>query len=124
MKQMPIEIVIPKSYLSILNNIYEIEKKLALHGDQLHLKRNVDRIKDILLDEKIFYEDPNGEKFNETRTDLDATITGTGTENLHVVEVIKPIIRVGDKNFSKVVQKGIVLVETRVSENGKEADNV
>ena len=59
-----------------------------------------------------------GETFNETRTDLEASITGSGTENLHVVEVIKPIVRVGDKNFSRVVQKGIVVVESK--SNGDE----
>ena len=50
-------------------------------------------------------------------TDLDATIAGTGTENLVVVEVIKPIIRAivkdGADESSKIVQKGIVIVESR-----------
>ena len=57
-----------------------------------------------------------GQSFSETRTDLEATITGEGTDNLKVVEVIKPIIRVGDKSFSRVVQKGIVIVQSDTGE--------
>ena len=63
--------------------------------------------------EKLYYEDPMGQVFSETRTDLEASITGTNTENLYVVEVIKPIIRIGDRQFSRVVQKGIVVVESK-----------
>ena len=92
---------VPNWILKVLNNICDIE-------------RNVDRIKETFEAEKIFYEDPMGELFTETRTDLEASITWVGTENLHVVEVIKPIVRIGDKNFSRVIQKGIVVVESRV----------
>jgi hypothetical protein len=63
------------------------------------------------------YEDPMGQPFNETRADLEATISGSRTEDLIVVDVIKPIIRAvlrdGPGELSKVVQKGIVIVESR-----------
>ena len=109
---------IPKWILNTLNNIYEIEKKLALHGDAGNATRNVDKIKGTFAEMGVFYEDPMGQEFKETRTDLDATISGSDTENLVVVEVIKPIIRAGEAAFSKVVQKGIVVVESR--ERGSE----
>ena len=60
----------------------------------------------------------------ETRTDLEASITGEGTENLYVVEVIKPIVRIGDKSFSRVVQKGIVIVQSKEADLNKGAENV
>ena len=53
-----------------------------------------------------------GQIFKETRTDLEVTISGTGTENLRVVEVIKPIIREGTRDLSRITQKGIVIVES------------
>jgi hypothetical protein len=109
---------IPSWLLKLMNNLCDIERKLQIHGDPGNAKRNVDRMKETLEDEKIFYEDPMGQPFSETRTDLEASITGSGTENLCVVEVIKPIVRVGDKSFSRVVQKGIVVVE---SKNASEA---
>ncbi len=115
---------VPKWALGILNNLCDIEKKLDINGDSSNIRRNVDRIKELLEDEKLFYENPLGEKFSETRTDLEATITGDGSDNLHVVEVIKPIIRYGNKSYSVVVQKGIVVVESRKNESDKETTNV
>lgn len=112
MAQMPVY-EIQKWALTVLNQLYEVERKLALHGDPGNALRNVGKLKDALTGEGLFYEDPLGQEFKETRTDLDATISGSGTENLVVVEVIKPIIRAGDAAFSKVVQKGIVVVESR-----------
>lgn len=104
---------IPKWILNTLNNIYEVEKKLALHGDAGNATRNIDKIKGMFAEMGFFYEDPMDQVFKETRTDLDATISGSDTENLVVVEVIKPIIRNGESAFSRVVQKGIVVVESR-----------
>lgn len=109
-------IEVPKWALQVLNNLSDIERKLAAGGDPLNARRNVERIKDAFADQQIFYEDPMGQDFNETRTDLEASITGVGTENLKVVEVIKPIVRCGTKDLSRVVQKGIVVVESKASE--------
>lgn len=106
---------VPKWIFQVLNNLCDIERKLSIHGDPGNAKRNVDRIKETLEAEKLYYEDPMGQVFSETRTDLEASITGTKTENLYVVEVIKPIIRIGDRQFSRVVQKGIVVVESKTA---------
>jgi hypothetical protein len=106
-----------KDLLILMNNLCDMERKLQLHGDPGNALRNIDRIKEAFQDVGIFYEDPLGQSFNETRTDLEATITGDGTDILKVVEVIKPIIRAGDPTYSKVIQKGIVIVQ---SEQGQE----
>lgn len=111
MAQMP-RVEAPKWALQLLNSVYEIEQKLILHGDQGNAKRNVDKIKDTLITEGLFYEDPLGQTFKETRTDLEASISGESTENLVVIEVIKPIIRYGKPELSQVVQKGIVVVQS------------
>jgi len=124
-------IQIPKSILIVLNQLYELEQKLKKYGDPANLSRNVNKMKDTFAEEGfpvldigsgqrsigLAYEDPMGQSVNETRTDLEATISGSDTENLVVVEVIKPIIRtiyrdsVGE--FSNIVQKGIVIVESQ-----------
>jgi hypothetical protein len=108
----PGSVEISKFVLQVLNNLCDIERKLSIHGDPGNAKRNVERIKETFEYERVFYEDPMGQSFSETRTDLEATITGEGSDNLKVVEVIKPIIRFGDRNFSRVVQKGIVIVQS------------
>ncbi len=102
-----------KWIFQVLNNLYDIEKKLLIHGDPGNAKRNVERIKEAFESQKLSYEDPMGQLFSETRTDMEASITGAGTDNLRVVEVIKPIVRSGNKEFSRVVQKGIVVVESK-----------
>src|SRR5690242_12408318 len=104
-------IEVDKWLLRTLNNLYDIERKLAAHGDPGNARRNVEQIKESFVDAlKLFYEDPTGKPFTETRADLEASITGSGTEDLTVVEVIKPIVRHGNQAYSRVVQKGVVIV--------------
>lgn len=112
MAQMPV-IEVPKFALTLLNNLYEIERKLAVHGDAGNASRNVEKMKDAFAGEGLFYEDPMGQPYKETRTDLDASISGSSTENLQVVEVIKPIVRAGQQEYSRVVQRGIVIVQSK-----------
>ena len=122
---------IPKSILTVLNQLYELEQKLKKQEDSDDISRNVGKMKDAFAEEGLpvlyagggqlrvclTYEDPMGQPFKETRTDLEATTAGSCTENLVVVEVFKPIIRAifrdGTGEFSKIVQKGIVTVESR-----------
>jgi hypothetical protein len=103
----------PKYVFTILNNVYEIQRKAQLSEDTHSILRNTGRITETFSDLGYFFEDPMGQEFKDTRTDLEATISGTQTENLYVVEVIKPIIRVGNQSLSKVIQKGIVVVESK-----------
>lgn len=104
-----------KVYLDILNQLFEIEKKLNKIEEQNSITRNLNRIKELF--ETVFkigfvVHNPMGEPYNETRIDLDANIAGEGVENLVVVEVIKPIIRLKQSGFNQLVQKGIVIVES------------
>ena len=128
---MEMQIQIPKAVLTALTQVYEMEQKLKRHGDPGNISRHLSKVKDAFAEEGLplwdaaggrmrlglVCEDPMGQPFNETRTDLEATISGTGTEHLVVVEVIKPIVRAivrdGGGEFSRVIQKGIVVVESR-----------
>jgi hypothetical protein len=112
----PPQLSIPKFVLQTLNHLYDAERKLTLHGDPGGVLRNIERIKDAFAEEKLFYENPVGQPFNETRADLEASIAGEGTDNLHVTEVIKPVIRYGDPAYSRVIQKGIVVVRSQAIE--------
>ena len=107
---------IPKGILTIINQLYEIEKKLAKVPDTAGLARHMIKMKDALEELGFFYEDPMGQRYMETRTDLEATIAGTGTTELVVVEVHKPIVRQGKKALSIVIQKGIVVIESQIKE--------
>jgi hypothetical protein len=110
---------VPRWALQMLNNLYEIERKLTEHGDPGNVGRNVEKMKDAFRNQGLFYEDPLGQPFRETRTDLEVNIAGQGTENLVVAEVIKPIIRARQAEFSRVVQKGIVVVQSKDEEDAQ-----
>jgi hypothetical protein len=121
MKYAPgLHVSIPKYILVFANNLFEIEKKLAASGDTGNVSRNILKMKEALEENGVTYENPIGQSFNETRTDLDASISGPGTEDLYVVDVMKPIIRVTGSGLSSVVQKGIVVVESRTGGNSNE----
>ena len=76
---------IPKCLLVALNQLYEIERKLRKSGDTANIDRNVGKMKAAFEELGLGYEDPMNQPFKETRTDLDATIAGAGTEDLFVV---------------------------------------
>ena len=128
---MEVQLQIPKAVLMVLNQVYEIEQKLKKHGDPGNIGRHLGKMKDAFAEERLpmwdtgggrmklalVCEDPMGQNFNETRIDLEATIAGSGTDHLVVVEVIKPIVRAvvrdGSGEYSRVIQKGIVIVESQ-----------
>ena len=105
-----------------MNNVYDIERKM-LGGDASNIGRNVSRIKEAFEGAGLFYEDPIGQPFTETRTDLEVSISGTRGDDLVVVDVIKPIIRCGERAYSRVVQKGVVVVRSRVEEEAIDASH-
>lgn len=111
--KLPATVTVPKLVLTLLNNVYEIEKKAKNKNDPINILRNIEKIKDSLAEEGFILEDPYGQTFKETRNDLEVSISGNKTTNLMVVEVLKPIIRCEIEGFSKVVQKGIVIVASQ-----------
>jgi hypothetical protein len=110
---------IPKQYIEILDQVFEIEKKLESISEPNSVGRNINRIKEMFEylteDSGLFYQNPLGEHFNETRTDLEASIAGNSTDNLMVTEVIKPIIRFRtNSGATTIVRKGVVVVESKI----------
>lgn len=114
---------VPSELLFILNQLFEIEKKAKKLQEPNSIQRNIDKLKEHF--EKNIYDDgagliyynPLGEPYNITRTDCDASIAGTSTENLIITEVIKPIIRIKKNNKTSIVQRAVVIVETKKMEN-------
>jgi hypothetical protein len=112
-------ISIPKKFIEILDQVFEIEKKLDGISEPNSIGRNVNRLKecfeDLMSDGGLIYHNPLGEKYNETRTDLDASIAGNSADNLVVTEVIKPIIRLRtNTGVTTIVRKGVVVVESKI----------
>lgn len=96
--------------LTIANAQFNLEKKLAQSVGDGMANRQVARIKNALESLGLHIQDPQGEVYNETRTDLEASIDGPSTENLRVVSVIKPIIFFKEEQKLLLVQRGVVIV--------------
>jgi hypothetical protein len=108
-----------KVLLDLLNQVFEIEKKLERIEESNSISRNVNKLKELFETELypqsggFTYYNPIGEEYSETRTDCDASIAGESTENLVIIEVIKPIIRLKQGGFNQIVQKAVVVVQSQ-----------
>jgi len=111
------ELKVPNEILFILNQVFEMEQKISKIKESHTLHRNVEKLKNFFADGLIpngvglVYHNPLGEKYDDTRTDCEASISGASTQNLKIIEVIKPIIRIKKGNVSQIVQKAVVVVE-------------
>ena len=103
-------------HIFILNQVFDMEKKVAKLPDARSLTRNLNRIKQSFSEIGLNYHDPTGEAYNETRTDCEATISGESVENLYIEEVIKPIIRLQQDGFHTIIQRGVVIVRAKNNE--------
>ena len=99
-----------KQIINIINQVFEIEKKLAANGTPA-IQRNVDRIKAELGEMGYDYHNPIHEKWDETRTDCEANVTGILKNKMTIAEVIKPVVHHKDDSGKKIIQKAIVVVE-------------
>lgn len=99
-----------KPIINIINQVFEIEKKVGTQASS-GIGRNVDRIRAELEALGFEYHNPLNEAFDETRTDVEASVTGQLRKKMVITEVIKPIVRQIENGSRKVVQKGIVVVE-------------
>jgi hypothetical protein len=120
-----VAVKVPQSYLDFMNQIFEIEKKAANLKEENSIQRNLNKMKGILEEEffkgsstiGLTYHNPLGESYSDTRTDCEATISGTGVENLEIIEVIKPIIfyayHENEKVIKVIVQPAVVIVQSK-----------
>lgn len=104
---------VPKEWLLVVNQIFEMENKVSKLTENNSLQRNLDKIKNMFEEMGLTFDNPLGEKFDEMRTDCEASITGSRTENLEIVEVLKPIVRLSQNGISAIAQKGVVIVKER-----------
>ncbi|WP_035671306.1 hypothetical protein [Flavobacterium sp. 83] len=117
-----VTVKVPQAYLDLMNQIFEIEKKTLNLKEENSIQRNINKING-LLEDGIFNDvglssyNPLGENYSDTRTDCEATISGTSIENLEIVEVIKPIIFYTYKengNVMKIIaQPAVVIVQSK-----------
>jgi len=101
------------NHIALVNQIFEIERKISKLDNAGTLARNIDKIRSLLSEAGITYHDPTGEIYNDTRTDCEAQVLSEGIGQKVIVETIKPIVRVSIEGFTRIIQKAIVLVEDK-----------
>lgn len=115
--------------LSVLNQVFEIEKKLAaLPAGSTSIPRNINRLKSLFEQDvpaasahgkaatlSLTYHNPLGEKYDETRTDCEAAgIAGSSAEGLVITEVIKPIVWLSAPGQPKtIIQRAVIVAEAK-----------
>lgn len=99
-----------KQIVNIINQVFEIEKKLGTNSAG-NIQRNIDRIKAELSEMGYDYHNPVHERWDETRTDCEASIAGALKTKMMITEVIKPVVRHQEDGGKKIIQKAIVVVE-------------
>jgi len=111
------QIKLPKLYIDVLDQIFEIEKKVERLAETNSIVRNITRLKEMFeqleADGGLTYHNPIGEPYKESRTDLEASIAGNSADNLVIMEVIKPIIRYRKGGVTLIVRKGVVVAESK-----------
>lgn len=95
-----------KQILEIINQLTVLEQKI---GSNDEFERNFNRIKQAFDEIGYSYSIPIGETYNETRTDLEASIVGESMTKLVITKVIKPIV-IKD---NQIAQRGVVIVESK-----------
>lgn len=99
-----------KPLINIINQLFDIEKKLA-SGNAANLQRNLERMKAELAEMGYAYHNPLHEKWDETRTDCEAGISGAVKSKMRITEVLKPIVHHTENGGKRLVQKAVVVVE-------------
>ena len=113
-----------KPYFELLDQLFEIERKLENIEESNSISRNLNKMKDI-FETNLFssstsseigftYHNPIGESYNETRLDLEASIADSSDENLVNKELNKTIIRYNSGGSTLIASKGVVVVESKI----------
>lgn len=112
---------IPKHIFFTINQLFEMENKLTKITEPNSIQRNIERMKNFFETDALangqglVYHSPLGERYDETRTDCEATISGNSHEKLEIIEVLKPIIYLKYGNTQTIIQKAVVIVQTKNS---------
>ena len=102
---------------NIINQIHGLEAKLMTSDENQILSRRFQRIKKSFEELNLFVYNPMGEDYSETRLDCEASISGESSENLKIIEVIKPVIYFKIEDNNELIQRAVVIAEGAGDEN-------
>ncbi|MDR2466233.1 MAG: hypothetical protein LBD35_02470 [Prevotellaceae bacterium] len=111
------------NYIQILSQIAEMRQKITLLNLLPEFERSFNRVFALFENEGLVCSYPLGERYGETRTDCEASVSGETGENMVITRVLRPIVheRSGSELF--LVQRGVVIVENANSQSAEEHEN-
>lgn len=98
---------------NIINQIHGLEEKTTNLEGVSGLDRRYKRLKSSFEEMNLFIHNPINEKYDETRLDCEAAIVGDSTDNLVIKEVLKPIIYQKTADGNQIIQRAVVIVESK-----------
>jgi len=98
--------------IRVLNQVFEIEKKTRKsEGSGPNIQRNIARIQEAFEELGLRIYNPEGESYNELRTDCEASIAGDAGKDLFITDVLKPAILQIKDNHPTLIQKAVVIAD-------------
>lgn len=99
-------------FLTLINQLFDLQRKVERMEAARSLHRNVKRMSEALTEMGFTWHDPTGEPYDETRTDCEASIAGNSSHNLRIVETLKPIVRLTHAGHPQLIQRAVVVVQS------------
>jgi hypothetical protein len=102
---------IPKHVFTVLNQVFELERKLSGLNDSMKFDRSLAKLREAFDSQEMQFiiENPLHQRYDITRTDVVATISSSEHDELVITEVLKPVIKVTSNGVSRIIQKGVVI---------------
>lgn len=95
--------------IRIINQVFEIEKKIRKNEQLQPVEKNIARIQQAFEDMDLRIHNPAGERYHEQRTDCEASIDGDAGKDLYITDVLKPIVFLVKDNVPTLIQKAVVI---------------
>ncbi len=95
--------------LRLINQLFEAEKKAARLDGAAALQKNLERMRGALEEMELIIVNPQGEAYNESRTDCECSIAGDVSKPLFITDVLKPAVYQKDGERRSLVQKAVVI---------------
>ena len=95
--------------LRVINQLFEAEKKAARIEGAAGLQKNLERMRGALEEIGFVIVNPQGEAYNESRTDCECSIAGDISKPLFIGDVLKPAVYLNENGARSLIQKAIVI---------------
>ncbi len=97
--------------VQVINQLFEMQYKLKEMGKAHNFERNFNRLFAIFEEAGFVVQDPTNEIYTDSRTDCEASISGTVSSKMRIIKTLKPVIYKKTDSTVQLVQKAIVIVE-------------